>query len=91
MNAIKLSRALCAVSLLVGPALADIAEAKMRPHRRYVTHRHRYEESWRRTSPRIEDFQRNRQDRRGNGWEPGGCFSLSYLRPRTCNESQGDG
>jgi hypothetical protein len=90
MNAIKLIGVLCAVSLLVGPWLADIAEAKMRPHRRHVTDRHHYEQSWRRTSPRIEDSQRYRQDLRGNQ-RGSGCFSLPQLQPRSCDESNGDG
>jgi hypothetical protein len=90
MNAIKLVPVLCAFSLLVGPVFAEMAEAKMRPHRRHVSDRHPYEERRERASPRIEDFQRYKEYRRGN--EGGsGCFSLPYLRPRTCNESNGDG
>ena len=90
MNAIKLVSVLCAFSLLVGPVFAEIAEAKMRPHRRHVSDRYRSEERRERASPRIEDFQRYKQYRRDS--DPGsGCFSLPYLRPRTCNESQGDG
>jgi hypothetical protein len=88
MNAIKLVPVLCAFSLVAGSVLAEIAEAKMRPHRRHVADRHRYEERRERASPRISDFQRHNQYRRDDA--PGtGCFSLSYLRPRTCNESQG--
>jgi hypothetical protein len=91
MNAIKLIRALCAVSLLVGPVLADIAEAKMRPHRRHVSDRyHRHEDRRERDSPRIEEFQRNRQDRRGNEWDTS-CFTLPYLlRQYACNTGGGD-
>jgi hypothetical protein len=91
MNAAKLIPVLCALSLLVGPVFAEIAEAKMRPHRRHVSDRyHWHKERRERTSPRIEDFQGYKQYRRDN--ESGsGCFSLPYLQPRTCNESNGDG
>jgi hypothetical protein len=87
MNAKKLLPVLCAFSLLIGPVFAEIAEAKMRPHRRHVSARyHWHKERRKRTSPRIENFQYYRQDPRGNG---SGCFSLRYLQPRTCDESNG--
>ena len=87
MNAIKLVSVLCAFSLLVGPVFAEIAEAKMKPHRRHVSDRYHWQKERRgRASPRIEEYQHYRQDLRGNG---SGCFSLPYLQPRTCNESNG--
>ena len=92
MNAMKLVPVLCVFSLMVGSLFAEKAEAKMRHHRRHDSDRyHWHKERRARKSPRIEEFQRYRQDRRGNGWEPGGCFSLPQLQPRTCNESNGDG
>ena len=91
MNAIKLVPVLCVFSLMVGSLFAEKVEAKMRHHRRHVSDRYHWRKERReRASPRIEDFQRYKEYRRGN--EGGsGCFSLPYLRPRTCNESNGDG
>jgi hypothetical protein len=89
MNAIKLVPVLCAFSLLAGPVFAEIAEAKMRPHRRHVSDRYNWhKERLERASPRIEDIQRYKQYRRDN--ERGsGCFGRPWIRP--CHESDGDG
>jgi hypothetical protein len=91
MNALKLFPALCAFSLLVGPIFAETAEARMRLHRRHFYDRHRYEARRQRASPRIEDFQRERQDRRGSEWDSS-CFSLPYLPAQySCSARGGDG
>jgi hypothetical protein len=91
MNAIKLVAALCAFSLLVGPALAEIAEAKMSPHRRHVSGRHRPKERRQRASARIEDFQHSLQDRSGSDWNTS-CLRLPYLLPQhACSTGGGGG
>jgi hypothetical protein len=90
MNVMKLVPALCAFSLLVGPVFAEMPEAKMRHYRRHASDRYLWHKERReRSSPRIEHFQRYRQDPRGN--DGSGCFSSPNLRPRSCNESNGDG
>ena len=91
MNAMKLVPVLCVFSLLAGSLFAEEAEARMRHHRRHVSDRYHWRKERReRASPRIEDFQRYRQDLRDSEWGPG-CFSAPQLRPRTCNENNGDG
>jgi hypothetical protein len=91
MNAIKLALVLCAFALPVALAFAELAEAKTRSHRRHVSDRHRYEERRDRATPRIEDFQRYRRDRRGSEWDSS-CFSLPYLPQQyACSSRGGDG
>ena len=83
MNAVKLIPVLCAFSLLAGSVFAEVAGAKMRPHRGHVSDRYYWHKGRReRTLRRIKDFQRYRQDRR----DPA-CFSPPYFR---CSESNGD-
>jgi hypothetical protein len=90
MNAIKLVLILCAFALPVALAFAESAAAKARPHRRHVSDRYRYEERRVRASPRIEDFQRFRQDRSGSEWNTG-CFNLPYLPPQISCGTGGGG
>jgi hypothetical protein len=91
MNAMKLVLVLCAFALPVALAFAEIAEAKMSPHRRHVSDRQRYEERRQRASPRIEDSQRYRQDRSGSEWNTS-CLSLPYLPPQiSCSTGGGGG
>ena len=86
MNAMKFSLVFCSFAL----AFAEIAEAKTRPHRRNFSDRHRYEERRQHASPRIEDFQRSRQDRSGSEWNTS-CFSLPHLPSQISCSSGGGG